>query len=56
MIDSGTTALFIYKDFCKHKNILTVPLKKKIALYNIDKTRNTAGSIMHVAKIGRAHV
>ena len=51
MIDSGATALFIHKDFCKRKNILTVPLKKEIALYNIDGTRNTAGSITYVAKL-----
>ena len=51
MIDSSATALFIHKDFCKCKNILTVPLKKEIALYNIDGTRNTTGSITHVAKL-----
>lgn len=51
MIDSGATALFVNKKFCKRKGILTVPLKREITLYNIDSTHNSAGSITHYAKL-----
>ena len=51
MIDSGTTSLFIYEDFCKDQQILTQPLKKEISLYNIDGSKNLARSIIHSAKL-----
>lgn len=45
------TSLFIYKDFCKKKHILTQPLKWEISLYNINRSKNLAGSITHSAKL-----
>ena len=51
MIDSGATSLFIHGDFCKQHKILTVPLKREITLYNIDGTKNEAGSITHRARL-----
>ena len=51
MIDSGATALFIHHDYCKRKNISTVPLKKPIRLFNIDGTPNESGSITHSAEL-----
>ena len=51
MIDSGATSLFIHGDFCKQHKILTVPLKQEITLYNIDGTKNEAGSITHCTRL-----
>ena len=51
MIDSGATALFIHDRFVRQNNILRQPLNREITLYNIDGTKNTAGTITHFVRL-----
>ena len=51
MIDSGTTGIFISSSFVHRNNIVTRLMKHPIVLYNIDGSRNKAGTITHVAKL-----
>ena len=45
MVDCGATALFISKRFVKTNCVHTHPLACPIPLYNIDGSKNKAGSI-----------
>ena len=47
MVDYGATALFISKRFIKDNKIRTHPLLRETPLYNIDGSKNHAGSIAH---------
>jgi Retroviral aspartyl protease len=47
MVDCGATALFISKRFVKENKIRTHLISCEIPLYNIDGSRNRAGSITH---------
>ena len=47
MVDCGATALFISERFVKTNKVRTHPLICKIPLYNIDGSRNKAGSIAY---------
>ena len=53
MIDSGATGIFILSSFVCKNNIVTKLMKHHdpIVLYNIDGSRNKAGTITHVAKL-----
>ena len=47
MVDSGATSLFIDQKYAKRHQMLKIPLKHPITLYNIDGSLNKAGSITH---------
>lgn len=51
MINSGVTALFVSEQFVKQNDIATKPLAHEIAVHNIDRTQNKAGSITHYAQL-----
>jgi hypothetical protein len=51
MVDCGATALFISKRFMKEKKIRTHLIPHEIPLYNIDGSRNRAGSITHMTRL-----
>ena len=51
MIDSGATALFISHCFIKQNNVFCHRLVQDIPLYNIDGSKNKAGSITHYARL-----
>ena len=51
MVDCGATALFISERFVKRHKIRTCLLVRKIPLYNIDGSKNKAGSIAHFARL-----
>ena len=51
MIDFDITSLFIYKNFCKERNILTQSLKCEISLYNINKSKNLTEFNIHATKL-----
>jgi predicted aspartyl protease len=51
MIDSGATALFVSKRFVQRHHIICSPLPNTIALYNIDGSKNKAGSLTHFARL-----
>jgi hypothetical protein len=51
MVDCGATALFISERFVKMNKVHTHPLTRKIPLYNIDGSRNKAGSIAHFVRL-----
>ena len=47
MVDSGATSLFIDHKFAKQHRMLQQLLEQPITLYNIDGSKNEAGSITH---------
>lgn len=51
MIDSGASGIFISNRFVTENHVLTIPMKHPIVLYNVDGSRNLAGSITHYAKL-----
>lgn len=51
MIDSGATALFISHRFVKKNNVYLHRLARDIPLYNIDGSKNSAGSISHYVRL-----
>ena len=51
MIDSGATALFISRRFIHKHNVFLHTLPREIPLYNIDGSKNTAGSITHFVRL-----
>ncbi len=51
MVDSGATVLFLNKKYTDRQKIRMVLLERSISLYNIDRTLNEAGSIMHKARL-----
>jgi hypothetical protein len=51
MVDSGATALFISKRFVKENKICTHPILHEIPLYNIDGSKNRAGSITRATRL-----
>jgi hypothetical protein len=51
MVDSGATALFISKRFVKENKIHTHPILHEIPLYNIDGSKNRAGSITRATRL-----
>ena len=51
MVDCGATALFISKRFVRDNKIRTHPLPHEIPLYNIDGSKNRAGSIARATRL-----
>jgi predicted aspartyl protease len=51
MVDCGATALFISERFVKRNKVCTHPLAQKIALCNIDGSRNRAGNVALMAHL-----
>ena len=51
MINSDMISLFVYKNFCKERNILTQSLKCKISLYNINESKNLTEFNTHATKL-----
>src|ERR1700761_30377 len=51
MVDSGATSLFIDHKYASKHKMTKVPLEQPILLYNIDGSRNEAGSIMHKVRL-----
>jgi predicted aspartyl protease len=49
MIDSGATTLFVNRRFVQRHHIICSLLPSTIALYNIDGSKNKAGSLTHFA-------
>src|ERR1700761_3314650 len=47
MVDSGATSLFIDHKFASKHKMTKIPLEQPILLYNINGSRNKAGSITH---------
>ena len=47
MVDSGATAMFISDQFVAKNAMLREPLSRQIVLYNIDGSKNKAGTITH---------
>jgi hypothetical protein len=51
MIDSSATGLFLNKRVVDQYKIMTLKLKQKIPLCNIDGSKNKAGGITHYARL-----
>ena len=51
MIDSGATGIFVSEKFVSENHVVRKPMKHLIVLYNIDGSKNKAGSIMHYATL-----
>src|ERR1700761_144140 len=51
MVDSGATSLFIDHKFVSKHKMMKMPLDHPILLYNIDGSKNKAGSITHKVKL-----
>jgi hypothetical protein len=51
MIDSGATGLFLNKRVVDQHKIMTLKLKQRIPLHNIDRSKNKAGGITHYARL-----
>src|ERR1700761_6267999 len=51
MFDSGATSLFINHKYASKHNMMKIPLEHPILLYNIDGSRNKAGSITHKVRL-----
>src|ERR1700761_8197775 len=47
MVDSGATSLFINHKFTSKHKMMKTPLEHPILLYNIDGSKNEAGSSTH---------
>src|ERR1700761_6640949 len=51
MVDSGATSLFIDHKFANKHRMIKMPLEHPILLYNIDGSKNEAGSITHKVRL-----
>ena len=51
MIDSGATALFISHRFVQKHRVYKHQLGRDIPLYNIDGSKNKAGSLTHFVRL-----
>ena len=51
LVDCGTTALFINKDYVRKNEIPTQKLIEAIPVFNVDGTLNVAGMICEVAEV-----
>jgi hypothetical protein len=51
MIDSGATGLFLNKRVVDQHKIMTLKLKQRIPLHNIEGSKNKAGGITHYARL-----
>ena len=51
MVDCGATALFISRKFIKDNKVCTHLLSREVLLYNIDGSKNRAGSIFRFAHL-----
>jgi hypothetical protein len=51
MVDCGASSPFLSERFVKQHHVLTKPLPSPITLYNIDMTKNKAGTITHSAEL-----
>ena len=51
LVDSGTTGLFIDREYVKSNRIPTTKLPQLIPVFNVDRTANTEGSILEVAEL-----
>lgn len=51
MLDSGATGLFINQHYISRKGIPTYQLTRELPLYNIDGTKNRAGTISQFARL-----
>lgn len=51
MVDCGATSLFISEEFVKKNKVRTRPLSRRILLYNIDGTKNSAGTVALSARL-----
>ena len=51
MIDSGATGIFVSEKFVSENHVVRKPMKHPIVLYNIDGSKNKAGSITHYATL-----
>jgi predicted aspartyl protease len=51
MIDSGATGLFLNKRVVDQHKIMTLKLKQRISLHNIDGSKNKAVGITHYARL-----
>ena len=51
LLDSGTNAIFIDKAWTEKHKVLLMPLCNPIPVYNVDGTRNSAGSITHAVEL-----
>ena len=51
LLDLGTNTIFIDKTWAEKHKVLLMPLWNPIPVYNVDGTRNSAGSITHAAEL-----
>jgi predicted aspartyl protease len=51
LLDSGANAIYIDKTYAQKMKLPLTLLADPIPVYNVDGTRNAAGSIAHCAKI-----
>ena len=51
MVDSGAMSLFIDHKYTSKHNMTRIPLEQPILLYNIDGSKNKAGSITHKVRL-----
>ena len=51
LLDSGANTIYIDKAYAQRMKLPLTPLSNPVPVYNIDGTRNAAGSITHCAKI-----
>ena len=51
LLDSGTNVIFIDRKWIEEKGLPKRPLHYPISMYNIDRTKNSAGQITHCMDI-----
>ena len=51
LLDSGANAIFIDRQWAEENHIPLFSLRHPIPVYNVDGTRNSAGSISHAAEL-----
>ena len=51
LLDSGTNIIFINRKWVEEKGLPKWPLHHPISMYNIDRTKNSAGQITHCTGI-----
>ena len=51
LLDSGANTIFINKTWAETHKVPLIPLRNPIPVYNVDRTRNSAGSITHSAEL-----
>src|SRR6201996_1503271 len=51
MVDSGATSLFIDHKYASKHKMTKIPLEHPILLYNINGSKNEAGSITHKVRL-----